>query len=97
MVKHIVMFNLQGEGAHRAALDFKSAIEALPAQLPDWLTAVEVGLNDGPAPGNWTLALTALCPDYDALAQYSGAPAHLACVAIIKPFIQGRVCVDYSV
>lgn len=97
MVRHIVMFSLEGEGAAQAAVSFKNAIEALPALLPGKLSAVEVGINDGPASGNWTLALTADCPDYQALAEYSAAPEHLDCVAIIKPFIKGRVCVDYTV
>ena len=58
-------------------------------------TQVEVGINDGPAAGNWHIALTAVCPDYDALADYSAHPEHLKCVAIIKPNIEARACVDY--
>lgn len=98
MVKHIVMFRLNGTKEERAALgaQFKAAIEALPAQIAE-LDAVEVGLNDGPASGNWDIVLTALCADYAALEAYSGHPAHLACVAIIKSAIDARACVDYTV
>lgn len=91
------MFRLNGEAAERARMgaEFKTAIEALPSVIID-LTAVEVGLNDGPADGNWDIVLTAECPDYEALATYSAHPAHLACVAIIKPAIAARACVDYQ-
>ncbi len=98
MVKHIVMFRLDADGQFRARLaaDFKAAIEALP-EVVDGLDAVEVGLNDGPAEGNWHIVLTATCPDWDALASYSAHPAHLKCVGIIKPHIAARACVDYIV
>ena len=59
--------------------------------------AVEVGINDGPASGNWNIVLTAECATYDALQAYSAHPEHLACVAIIKPYIAERACVDYTV
>ncbi len=92
------MFRLDVDEATRAdlAARFKAAIEALPAQLPE-LKSVEVGINDGPAAGNWHIALTALCDNYADLETYSAAPAHLACVAIIKPALAGRTCVDYEV
>ncbi|MBD5233565.1 MAG: Dabb family protein [Bacteroidales bacterium] len=98
MVKHIVLFRLEGEQAKvaQAAADFKKAIEELPALLPE-LKSVEVGINDGPAAGNWTIALTACCDNYADLEAYSAAPAHVACVAIIKPLLTGRTCVDYTV
>ena len=99
MVKHIVMFSLEGpqNEVAAAAAKFKTAIEALPAAMPQWLHKAEVGINDGPAAGNWTLVLTADCPDYESLAAYSAADAHLACVAIIKPLLRSRACVDYTV
>ncbi|MBD5163381.1 MAG: Dabb family protein [Bacteroidales bacterium] len=96
MVKHIVMFRLNGTPEEKAALgaQFKTAIEALPAQI-EQLDAVEVGLNDGPAEGNWDIVLTALSADYEALNAYAVHPAHVACVAIIKAAINQRACVDY--
>lgn len=92
------MFRLDGDAAAvaAAAADFKTSIEALPAALPEWLLSAEVGINDGPAAGNWNIVLTADCPDYEALAKYSAAQPHLDCVAIIKPLLQARACVDYT-
>lgn len=93
MIRHTVMFRLEGEGLAKAASDFKTALEALPAQIAE-LQSITVDLDNGAIAGNWTLTLTALCADAAALAAYSGHPAHLACVAIIKPYIAARACVD---
>ena len=95
MIKHIVMFRLEGEGTAEAAKSFKEAIEALPAAIPQ-LKSAEVGLDLGEIAGNWNIVLTAECDNTDDLATYSAHPAHLACVAIIKPLIAARACVDYK-
>lgn len=95
MIKHIVMFRLEGQGTAEAAGRFKDAIEALPSQIPQLLSA-EVGINDGPDAGNWTIVLTATCDNYADLAVYAAHPAHLDCVAIIKPLVAARACVDYQ-
>lgn len=97
MIKHIVMFRLAGDAAAttKMAKEFKAAIEALPAKIAE-LKSVEVGINDGPAAGNWNIVLTALCENYDDLAVFSAHPAHLACVAIIKAAVEQRACVDYQ-
>lgn len=95
MIKHIVMFRLEGEGKADACRRFKEAIEALPAVIPE-LESAEVGLDTGAIEGNWNIVLTAVCDDAEALATYSAHPAHVACVAIIKPMLAGRVCVDYE-
>lgn len=89
------MFRLEGQGTAEAAARFKDAIEALPAQIPQ-LVSAEVGINDDPDAGNWTIVLTATCADYADLAAYAAHPAHLACVAIIKPLLAARACVDYQ-
>lgn len=98
MVKHIVMFRLKGDENLRRdlALSFKQAIEALPAKI-DGLDSVEVGINDGPDQSNAHIVLTALCPDYPALQAYSANPEHIKCVQIIKPYIELRTCVDYTI
>lgn len=88
------MFRLEGEGKAEACRRFKDAIEALPAVIPE-LESAEVGIDTGAVQGNWDIVLTAICADAEALAAYSVHPAHLACVAIIKPLLAGRVCVDY--
>lgn len=95
MIKHIVMFRLEGEGKAEACRRFKEAIETLPALIPQ-LKSAEVGLDTGDIQGNWDIVLTALCDNAEDLAAYSAHPDHVACVAIIKPLLAGRVCVDYK-
>lgn len=98
MVKHTVMFRLEADAEKRAALEceFKEKIEQLPAMIPE-LASIHVNTDDGIAdPGNWHIVLTADVPDYEALRLYAGHPEHLKCVAIIKPFIAARACVDYT-
>lgn len=97
MIHHIVMFRLEdgAESAATLAKRFKGAIEALPAQIEE-LDSVAVHLDCGAIAGNWTMVLEAVCRDNAALAAYSAHPAHLACVAIIKPQLAGRACVDFE-
>lgn len=95
MVKHVVMFKLDGDSAAvaKAAADFKAGLEALPAQIAE-LKLMEVAVDNSGIEGNWTVTLTALCDNFDDLKAYAGHPAHLACVAIIKPLVAARACVD---
>lgn len=97
MIHHIVTFRLEGDCAAvaKAARDFKQALEALPGKVKA-VQAMSVHLNDVAADGNWTLMLHAECADKASLAEYANHPEHLACVAIIKPMISGRACVDYT-
>lgn len=92
------MFKLRGGAVQVAvaAYQFKNALEALPATV-EALESINCHLNDCPTEGNWTLVLHACCRDEAALAQYAAHPDHLACVAIIKPLIEARACVDYTI
>lgn len=96
MVKHIVMFKLQGsdETRREVALRFKAALDALPAQI-DVLQSIEVALNENPAE-DWDIVLTAIVPTMDDVVTYAKHPAHLAAAAIIKDVKQARACVDYN-
>lgn len=96
MINHIVMFRLQGDAPKvaEAALSFKEAIEALVFTIPD-LVEASVGINGNPAE-KWTLALTSKVESWEALAAYASHPDHLKAVAIIKPLIAERACVDFE-
>ena len=96
MVKHIVMFKLQGENEHRleVARRFKAALDALPDQI-DVLQGIEVALNENPAE-DWDIVLTAIVPTMSDVAIYAKHPAHVAAAAIIKDVKQARACVDYN-
>lgn len=92
MIQHIVMFRLEGDYGD-AALRFKKAIEELPGKI-DGLISAHVYIDNRDTESNWTLALTSEVRDAAALSAYATHPAHLACVAIIKPHIAARACVD---
>ncbi len=96
MVKHIVMFKLQGsdESRREVALRFKAALDALPGQI-DVLQSIEVALNENPAE-EWDIVLTAIVPTMQDVAVYAAHPAHVAAAAIIKDAKQARACVDYN-
>ena len=85
------MFRLEGdtEAVAGAAADFKAGLEALPAQIAE-LKSMEVAIDNSGIEGNWTVTLTAICNNFDDLKAYAGHPAHLACVAIIKPLVAAR-------
>lgn len=89
------MFRLEGDSAAvaKAAADFKVGLEALPAQIAE-LKSMDVAIDNSGIEGNWTVTLTAMCDNFADLKTYAGHPAHLACVAIIKPLIAARACVD---
>lgn len=95
MINHIVMFRLEGDGPATAdaALRFKDAIEALVFQIPALVEAT-VGINANPNE-KWTLVLSSKVETWEALAEYAGHKAHLDAVAIIKPYIAERACVDF--
>lgn len=97
MVKHIVTFKLKGSDDVRrdAALKFKTALEALPAQI-DVLRAIEVGINENPAE-TWDVVLTATVDTLADVDIYAKHPAHVAAAAIIAPVKESRACVDYTV
>ena len=96
MVKHIVMFKLQGsdEVRRETALRFKEALDALPEQI-DVLQQIEVALNENPAE-DWDIVLTAIVPTMADVAIYAKHPAHVAAAAIISDVKQLRACVDYN-
>ncbi|MBD5248342.1 MAG: Dabb family protein [Barnesiella sp.] len=96
MVKHIVTFKLKGSDEVRrdAALKFKAALEALPAQI-DVLRTIEVGINENPAE-TWDVVLTATVDTLADVDVYAKHPAHVAAAAIIAPVKESRACVDYT-
>lgn len=97
MVKHIVTFKLKGSDEERrdAALRFKAALEALPAQI-DVLHSIEVGINETPAE-TWDVVLTAIVDTLADVDIYAKHPAHVAAAGIIAGCKESRACVDYTV
>ncbi len=96
MVKHIVTFKFSGSADERreAALKFKKALMALPAQI-DCLESMEIGINENPAE-SWDLTLIAIVPTMEDIETYDKYPAHVAAAALVKPQIELRACVDFQ-
>lgn len=95
MVKHIVMFKLNGtpEERLRVAREFKAALEALPEKI-GVLRSIEVGINENPAE-SWDVVLTAVVDKMEDVEVYAKHPDHVAAAAIVGPWKADRACVDY--
>lgn len=96
MVKHIVMFKLQGSAEERldVARRFKDALLALPAVI-DVLHSMEVGINENSAE-SWDVVLTAVVDNMEDVAVYANHPAHVAAAGLLVGHKESRACVDYE-
>lgn len=98
MVKHIVLFQLDprmdSSLKQQVMHDFKSAIEALPAEIP-FLRSVQVGINVNPSE-SFDLALYSEFDSLDDVRAYAVHPAHVAAASLIGPYKVARSCVDYE-
>mgnify|MGYP001141977429 CR=1 FL=1 len=96
MVKHIVMFKLQGSVEERlnVARRFKDALLALPDVI-DVLHSMEVGINENPVE-SWDVVLTAVVDNMEDVAVYANHPAHVAAAGLLAGHKELRACVDYE-
>ena len=99
MIRHIVLFTLDGftdESAKTAHLNaIKTALEALPAEITP-LQSLHVGINCNPAEAP-TFCLVAEVADMDALKAYATHPKHQKIVKeLIAPYMRERSAIDYQ-
>lgn len=96
MVKHIVMFKLNGDAETRSRIanQFAEALMALPEKIT-CLRSMEVGINSNPAE-DWDLVLTAIVGSMAEVSEYATHPAHVAAASIVAPYKAARACVDYE-
>lgn len=97
MIKHIVIFRLNGTPEERRALAtrFRDALVALPAVIEP-LQSIEVGLNLN-ATEDTDLVLTAIVPTMADVERYATHPAHVAAASIVKGHVAARLCADIEV
>ncbi len=99
MVKHIVLFKLKDSLPEAEKLEiatkFKSAIEALPAEIPV-VRKIEVGVNINPGE-SFHIALYSEFDSLDDVRFYATHPLHVAAGKIIAEAKESRSCVDYEV
>ena len=98
MVKHIVLFKLRDELAPEKKLEvsinFKKAIESLPAQI-HFIRKVFVGINTN-SNEKWDICLESEFDSLDDIKTYSIHPAHIAAAQTIKDYKADRACCDYE-
>lgn len=97
MIHHFVQFSLRLEGswqekqAHLAQI--KQSLEHLPQEI-EALEDMKVTINQNPDEKDGFM-LEAVCPTWQALADYAIHPSHVAVVQRwIAPYKEGRSCVD---
>ena len=98
MIRHVVMWKLEGENRHERltrAEDLAADLTALTGVVPGLLEA-EAGSDASGLEANWDLVLISDFPDQEALDAYQEHPAHLAVAGRIKAFATDRACVDFT-
>lgn len=98
MIKHIVLWHLNGETAERRqvqAQEIKRVLEALNGRVPG-LKHLEVGIDFAGGPQSAHVALTSELESRAALAAYQQHPQHVAAKRIVAAAAKDRVAVDYE-
>ena len=99
MIRHIVMFRFRSdvdeETRRQVREQFRADILSLRSQL-DFIRSLEVGFNINPEEA-WDICLESSFDSMDDLHTYSNFPNHRAAAAHLKPYLDGRCCVDHEV
>ncbi|MBM3092428.1 Dabb family protein [Ensifer sp. T173] len=99
MIKHIVMWNVQGEDVEQklsAAADVKARFEGLIGRVPG-LRSLEVGIDVSRVSYACDVVLYTEFEDEAALAAYAEHPAHLEVRRQLEGVRTARYQVDYTV
>ncbi|MCY1325937.1 Stress responsive A/B Barrel Domain protein [compost metagenome] len=99
MIKHIVMWNVQGEDVEQklsAAADVKARFEGLIGRIPG-LRSLEVGIDVSRVSYACDVVLYTEFEDEAALAAYAEHPAHLEVRRQLEGVRTARYQVDYTV
>lgn len=96
MVKHVVMFRMNGTREERldACRRFAEDLKELPGKI-EVLESIEVGINENPSE-EWDLVLTAVVPTLSDVSVYAKHPDHVAAASAASAHIAARACVDYN-
>lgn len=98
MIKHIVLWRLNGESVQQRmaqAREIKAALEALNGRI-DGLRKLEVGIDFSDTASSAQLSLYAEFDSREALAAYQTHPEHLRAAAAVKAAASERRLVDYE-
>lgn len=100
MIKHIVMWNIKDNIEGRTKLDNAKFIKEKMEQLKDFIEEVvtlEVGINIVEGEATKDLVLNAEFASLEDLNIYQEHPNHLEIVKLVKPYLEGRVVIDYEI
>lgn len=97
MVKHVVMFKLNGDEQTRrnVSQEFANALLALPEKI-EYIRSMEVGLNANPSE-DWDIVLSVMLGSMEEVELYAKHPDHIAAASIVAPHKAARACVDYFI
>lgn len=94
MLKHVVLFRLEGQSAEQEAA-MLAACHGLLGVIPE-LKTFSMGRNESPRDDQYTHCLVTDFDDLDACMRYVNDPRHVAVVdAHIKPYVKARAIADY--
>lgn len=99
MVKHIVLFQFRADVDEQTRKEvrerFRNKILGLRAHL-NIIRKVEVGFNLNPDE-KWDICLNSAFDSLDDVRTYSRFPKHQEAANELKPYLNSRSCVDYTV
>ncbi len=99
MVKHIVMWKIQGHNGQtkeETAQQIKRALEDLNGKI-EGLIKLEVGIDFLKTDSSYDVVLYSELTDKEALDFYQNHPLHVkAATEIVKPAATSRIVVDYE-
>lgn len=99
MIKHIIIWRLNGENAERRkaqAQQIKTVLEALNGRI-DGLRKLEVGINFSDTASSAHVSLYSEFDSREALAAYQIHHEHVKAAAVVKAAASERHLVDYAV
>ena len=99
MIRHIVIFSLEGfssaQEAEQHLLKIKEALEGLPKTI-EALDAMKVELNTNPKEG-YGFMLEAHLPNWESIGLYAHHPDHeKVAQSLIAPYKKNRACIDFE-
>ncbi len=96
MLKHVVLFRLEGQSAEQEAA-MLAACRGLLGVIPE-LKSFSMGRNVSPRDDQFTHCLVTDFDDLDACMRYVNDPRHVAVVdEHLKPYVKARAIADYEI
>jgi hypothetical protein len=92
VITHVVLFRFHDAADSEPARERLDALRGRVASVRSLTVGVDAGRNGSP----WHLALSSTHDDWDGLATYASAPAHLEVLGWLDGRIADRAAVDYE-